>query len=85
MRESSEQGFVDVTRLRRQLIAAFDFGSQVAESKYGSDAWNNHWSMEYGDGNMTVRTLIPSASHIFVSHTESLTFPRENSGDPTHR
>ncbi|GAA5826790.1 hypothetical protein JCM5353_003237 [Sporobolomyces roseus] len=25
----------------------------VAESKYGSDAWNNHWSMEYGDGNMT--------------------------------
>lgn len=25
----------------------------VAESKYGSAAWNLHWSMEYGDGNMT--------------------------------
>ncbi|GAA5850732.1 hypothetical protein JCM3766R1_000188 [Sporobolomyces carnicolor] len=25
----------------------------VAESKYGSDAWNNHWSMKYGDGNLT--------------------------------
>ncbi|GAA5957460.1 hypothetical protein JCM3765_001150 [Sporobolomyces pararoseus] len=25
----------------------------VAESKYGSEEWNKHWSMEYGDGNMT--------------------------------
>ncbi|GAA5877258.1 hypothetical protein JCM16303_006217 [Sporobolomyces ruberrimus] len=25
----------------------------VAESQYGSEAWNNHWSMEYGDGNIT--------------------------------
>ncbi|GAA6061935.1 hypothetical protein JCM10212_001503 [Sporobolomyces blumeae] len=25
----------------------------VAESKYGTDAWNNRWSMEYGDANMT--------------------------------
>ncbi|GAA6010130.1 hypothetical protein JCM11491_005353 [Sporobolomyces phaffii] len=25
----------------------------VAESKYGTDKWNDHWSMEYGDGNMT--------------------------------
>ncbi|GAA5899462.1 uncharacterized protein JCM6883_005228 [Sporobolomyces salmoneus] len=25
----------------------------VAEAKYGTEAWNNYWSMEYGDGNMT--------------------------------
>ncbi|GAA5923036.1 putative phosphomutase [Sporobolomyces koalae] len=25
----------------------------VAEAKYGTDAWNNKWSMEYGDGNLT--------------------------------